>query len=102
MVLFGKDGTQWSIQQPSNIGRTSGQNVFTALVGVKKWKLQTPYDAWKLFINEKMLRKIVRHTNEEEELEKVLMLISLHQYVIYSMSLSITVKLHIFQIILLQ
>lgn len=60
----GRDGTAWESMTSSIVGRSSASNVFKANPGPRTPSyVQTPYDTWKLFINEKMLRTICECTN---------------------------------------
>ena len=65
---LGKDKTVWKNSPTSVVGRTPAHNVYTGASGVPRQVLQsisTPYDAWKHFIPEVILRSIVKYTTEE-------------------------------------
>lgn len=66
--VTGRNGTIWSSSQPALSGRTAAHNVFTATPGVPRSvssTITTPYDAWKMFIHESILRSIAKFTTEE-------------------------------------
>ena len=69
-MLTGRDGTKWRRMTRSHyVGRTAAHNVFTANPGIspscRNQAARSEYQAWKLFINECILRKILQHTLEE-------------------------------------
>lgn len=62
---IGRDGTLWNKCPGQFVGRTAAHNVFLAQVGVPRRISNiatSPYDAWKEFVDEKMLRAVVKHT----------------------------------------
>jgi len=69
-ILTGRDGTKWrKMTSSQNVGRTAAHNVFTASPGVspscRSQAAKSEYDAWKILINESILRKVLQHTLEE-------------------------------------
>ena len=67
-TLLGRDKTVWKSSATLVAGRTLAHNVFTGASGVPRQVSQsitTPYDAWKHFIPESILRSIVKYTTEE-------------------------------------
>ena len=70
LQVKGRDGTTWNLitSNPSTAGRAAAHNVFTASPGCRPSvaaSISCPYDAWKHFIDEPMLRQIVAFTNDE-------------------------------------
>ena len=66
--ITGKNGTIWTSCQPALTGRTATHNVFTATPGVPRsvsCSITNPYDAWKMFIHESILRSITKFTIDE-------------------------------------
>ena len=66
--ITGKNGSLWTSSQPALTGRTAAYNVFTASPGVPRsvsCTITTPYDAWKMFIHESILRSITKFTTGE-------------------------------------
>ena len=66
--ITGKNGSLWTSSQPALTGRTAAHNVFTASPGVPhsvSCTITTPYDAWKMFIHEPILRSITKFTIDE-------------------------------------
>ena len=60
----------WGRFQSTSAGRVRAHNVFTASPSVPRAVAKcivTPYDAWKIFIHESILRKIIQCTNEEAQ-----------------------------------
>ena len=58
----------WKSNATLVAGRTPAHNVFTGASGVPgqvSQSITTPYDAWKHFIPESILRLIVKYTTEE-------------------------------------
>ena len=62
-----RDGTVWYKMTSTIRGRCAAHNVFKANPGPKAPCVETPYDAWKLIINERMLRLICECTNDYAE-----------------------------------
>ena len=65
---LGKDKKVWKNSPTSVVGRTPAHNVYTGASGVPRQvsqSISTPYDAWKHFIPEVILRSIVKYTTEE-------------------------------------
>jgi hypothetical protein len=83
-TCVGKDGTQWTIIDGVRRGRAERQNVFKGRVGLTGYSnnVETETDAYRLLIDEGLIRHIVKCTNDyaqtiepnfnltEEELEK--------------------------------
>ena len=67
--LLGRDGTPWKRSNPVSSGRAGAHNVFTAKPGVPRdvASSRSPYDVWKHFISEHILRVICRYTNKEAQ-----------------------------------
>ena len=70
MKAVGRDGTLWtSVSSCAGTpGRTSACNIFKATPGVRSSvssSVASPYDAWKHYIDESILRQIVKYTNDE-------------------------------------
>ena len=66
--VFGRDRTEWTCTPSTNTGRTRAHNVFKAATGVPRATargVSTPYDTWKHFIDESLLRMIAKFTTEE-------------------------------------
>ena len=72
--VIGRDGTTWIglpvLSRNRNLNRSPAHNIFSASPGV--WPFiqalaTSPYEAWKLFIDERILRQIVTFTNDEAE-----------------------------------
>ena len=64
---FGNDKTVWKNSPTSVVKRTPAHNAYTGASGVPRQVSQsvsTPYDAWKHFIFEVILRSIVKYTTE--------------------------------------
>ena len=63
------DGTPWKCSNPVSSGRAGAHNVFTAKPEVSRDVVssKSPYDVWKHFILEHILRMICRCTNEEAQ-----------------------------------
>ena len=80
----GRDGTQWTIIDGAPRGRFERHNIFTGRVGLTTYSnnIETEADAFRLLIDEGLIRHIIRCTNDyaqttdptfnltEEELEK--------------------------------
>ena len=62
-LTHGANGTEWKKLTSSRVGRAAERNIFRGRPGPKPVHLRTPYEAWKLFIDEKMLRHILDCTN---------------------------------------
>ncbi len=87
----GRDGTQWEVVDIPNVGRLGAANVFTEREGLTRYShgIRTPLDAFRLLIDEGVIRHIVKCTNEhahctnpdfnltEEELDKFIGLLYL-------------------------
>ncbi|MEL7309818.1 MAG: hypothetical protein AAGK05_19565, partial [Pseudomonadota bacterium] len=61
LQVKGRDGTTWNLitSNPHTAGRAASHNVFTASPGCRPSvasSISCPYDAWKHFIDEPMLR----------------------------------------------
>ena len=57
----------WERFQSTSAARVKAHNVFTASLGVPRaisTRIVTLYNAWKIFIRESILRKIIQYTNE--------------------------------------
>ena len=67
--LLGRDGTPWKCSNPISSKRAGAHNVFTAKLGVPRdvASSRSPYDVWKHFIFEHILRMICGYTNEEAQ-----------------------------------
>ena len=67
--LLGRDGTLWKRSNPVSSGRAGAHNVFTAEPGIPRdvASSRSPYDVWKHFISEHILRMICRYTNKEAQ-----------------------------------
>ena len=68
--ISGKTGAVWEHFSSRVPGRTRTHNIFTANSGVPiaiARSIVTPYDAWKHFIHQSILRIIVKYTNEEAQ-----------------------------------
>ena len=68
--ISGKNGAVWEHFSSRVPGRTRAHNIFTANSGVPRAiarSIVTPYDAWKHFIHQSILRIIVKYTNEEAQ-----------------------------------
>jgi hypothetical protein len=68
LLAVGRDETKWESVPNTVHGRAPANNIFTARPGVPssvKSSVNSAYDAWKHFVDEKMLRAIVRHTVNE-------------------------------------
>lgn len=69
--VIGRDGTVWTpASSCASVGRTPTHNLFTAAPGCRlsiQASVTSPYDAWKHYIDESILRQIVAYTNEEAE-----------------------------------
>ena len=90
----GRDGTQWDVVDRPSIGRVTAANVFTEREGLTRYSqgVRTPLDAFRLLIDEGIIRHIVNCTNEyahcthpdfnltEEELEKFIGLLYLRGF----------------------
>ena len=66
--ITGKNGLLWTSSQPALTGRTAAHNVFTASPRVPhsvSCTITTPYDTWKMFIHESILRSITKFTTDE-------------------------------------
>ena len=66
--VFGRDRTEWTCTPSTNTGRPGTHNVFKAATGVPRATargVSTPYDAWKYFFDESLLRMIAKFTTEE-------------------------------------
>ena len=61
-TITAKDGTKWSLLRTSHAGRARASNVFKAMPGmtfcVRRQATESPYMAWKLFIDESIFRHI--------------------------------------------
>ena len=67
-TLLGRDKTVWKSSATLVAGRMPAHNVFTGASGVPRQVSQSitiPYNAWKHFIPESILRSIVKYTTEE-------------------------------------
>ena len=67
--LLDRDGTVQKCSNPVNSGRAGAYNVFTAKPEVPRdiASSRSPYDVWKHFISEHILRMICRYTNEKAQ-----------------------------------
>ena len=67
--LLGRDCTRWKCSNPVNSGRAGAHNVFTAKPEVPRdvASSKSPYDVWKHFISEHILRMICKYTIEEAQ-----------------------------------
>ena len=68
--IIAKSGAVWQRFQSTSAGRVRAHNVFTASPFVPRAIARctvTPDDAWKIFIHESILRKIIQYTNEEAQ-----------------------------------
>ena len=68
--VLGRNGALWERFSSRVTGRIRAHNIFTASSGVPgaiARGIVTPYDAWKHFIHESILRNIVKYTNEEAQ-----------------------------------
>ena len=73
--FLGRDGTAWSEILCSTPGRANRENIFREHVGVRtnvKVKVRTPYDAWKEFFTEPIIRLVVKHTDNSWNKKKSL------------------------------
>ena len=66
----GRDGTLWTSASSCSgtPGRTSACNIFKPTPGCRSSvssSVASPYDAWKHYIDESILRQIVKYTNDE-------------------------------------
>lgn len=66
----GRDGTLWTSASSCSgtPGRTATHNVFKATPGCRpsvSSSVASPYDAWKHYVDESILRQIVKYTNDE-------------------------------------
>ena len=69
-TLLGRDKMVWKSSATLVAGRTPAHNVFMDASGIPRQVLQsitTPYDTWKHFIPESILRSIVKYTTEEAQ-----------------------------------
>ena len=66
---MGRDGISWKCSNPVSSVRAGAHNVFTAKPGVPRdvASSRSPYDVWKHFISEHILRMICRYTNKEAQ-----------------------------------
>ena len=67
--LLGRGGTPWKRSNSVSSGRAGVHNVFTAKPGIPRdvASSRSPYDVWKHFISEHILRMICRYTNKEAQ-----------------------------------
>ena len=68
--MLGRNGALWERFSSRVTGRIRAHNIFTASSGVPRAiakSIETPYDAWKHFIHESILRNIVKYTCEEAQ-----------------------------------
>ena len=68
--IIAKSGAVWKCFESTGAGKVRVHNVFTASPGVLRAVARcivTPYDAWKIFIHESILRKIIQYTTEEAQ-----------------------------------
>jgi len=68
-IVVGKDLTKWHKVVRPPLLRASAANVFRASPGISstiRAQIQSPYDAWKLFINERMLRLVQNCTTAND------------------------------------
>lgn len=63
------NGTEWKKLTSSRVGRAADRNIFRGRPGPKPVDIRTPYEAWKLFIDERMLRRILECTNHFSRLQ---------------------------------
>ena len=65
-TITAKDGTKWSLLRTSHAGRARASNVFKAMPGmifcVRRQASESPYMAWKLFIDESIFRQVQNYT----------------------------------------
>lgn len=87
----GRDGTHWEVVDRPNAGRVAAANVLSEREGLTRYSqgIRTPLDAFRLLIDEGVIRHIVKCTNEfahcthpdfsltEEELDKFIGLLYL-------------------------
>ena len=61
-TIIAKDGTKWSLLRTSHAGRARASNVFKGTPGmtfsVRRQASESPYMAWKLFIDESIFRQV--------------------------------------------
>ena len=67
--LLDRDGTARKCSNPVSSGRAGAHNVFIAKPEVPRdvASSRSPYDEWKHFISEHILRMICRYTNKEAQ-----------------------------------
>ena len=66
--ISGKNGSLWTSSKPALTGRTAMHNIFTATPGVPRsvsCSIKSPYDAWKIFIHDLILKLIAKFTTDE-------------------------------------
>ena len=71
--ITAKGGAVWERFQSISAERVRAHNFFTASPGVPRAVVRcivTQCDAWKIFIHESILRKIIHYTNEEAQRRK--------------------------------
>ena len=65
-TITAKDGTKWNLLRASHAGRARASNVFKATPGmtfrVRIQVSESPYMAWKLFIDESIFRQVQSNT----------------------------------------
>ena len=65
-TIIAKDGTKWSLLRTSHVWRARASNIFKATPGMtfcaKRQASESPYMAWKLFIDESIFREIQNYT----------------------------------------
>ena len=65
-TIIAKDGSKWSLLRTSHAGRARASNVFKATPGmtfcVRRQASESPYMAWKLFIDESIFRQVQNYT----------------------------------------
>lgn len=72
-VMRGKDGTPWSSKPTTGRGRPLAQNIVIRLPGPKgpARQVTTPLQAWKLLFPDKLIDKVVEHTNRQISLAPI-------------------------------
>ncbi|XP_046474149.1 piggyBac transposable element-derived protein 4-like [Neodiprion pinetum] len=64
-VIYGHDGYQWYSTACQKIRHQNHSTSFLPGPVGEAWNAKTPLEAWSLLLNDTILEKIVRHTNEE-------------------------------------
>ena len=68
--IIGKDGTIWKELKLSRAGRRDEANILRGNPGPRK-RVSNAYDAFKKFVDEKMMREILRCTNEHAKSQNI-------------------------------